>query len=94
MAAAPAVFEPFLLGCIPDQAGLFGVGTSQTDPSIAYIPYIRGVLSFCGALGGSPLSTKKFTSLRGRRGDGRCEWRRLHRASLSGGRIYRIYRIY
>ena len=40
MAAALAVFESFLPGCIPDQAGLFGVGTSQTDPSIAYIPYI------------------------------------------------------
>ena len=40
MAAALAIFEPFLPGCIPDQAGLFGVGTSQTDPSIAYIPYI------------------------------------------------------
>ena len=40
MAAALAIFEPFLPGCTPDQAGLFGVGTSQTDPSIAYIPCI------------------------------------------------------
>ena len=40
MAAALAIFEPFLRGCTPDQVGLFGVGTSQTDPSIAYIPCI------------------------------------------------------
>ena len=52
MAAALAIFEPFLRGCTPDQAGLFGAGTSQTEPSIAYIPYIRCVLSFCGALTG------------------------------------------
>ena len=35
VAGALAIFEPFLRGCTPDQAGLFGVGTSQTDPSIA-----------------------------------------------------------
>ena len=44
MAAALAIFEPYLPGCIPDQAGLLW----GTDPSIAYIPYIQDVLLFCG----------------------------------------------
>ena len=50
MAAALTIFEPFLPGCTPDQAGLFGVGTSQTDPSIAYIPCVPYLAGRTGRL--------------------------------------------